>query len=599
MTTNATHINALRTELKARGLEGFIVPLTDEHMSEYVGSYAERLAWLTGFEGSAGNAAVLQEKAAIFVDGRYTLQVKDQVDETLFEQHHFQEYPLLKWVADNSAKGAKIGYDPELATVAWVQTATAALGKVGASLVAVDENPIDAVWAARPPEPLNAVSLHDDRYAGRSAAQKRADVAEQLRQEGADAAVVAMLDSVAWAFNIRSKDVKNTPVAHAFAVLRSDESATLFINPEKVSGDVRTGLGNKVAIEPRSRFYDHLASLGAEGKTVLVDRDTNNAKIFNALERAGATLIEGQDPCILPKAVKNEVEQQGARDAHLRDGAAITEFLHWLSVEAPKGTVDELSAVAKLWSFRQKRDLLRDNSFDTISAAGPNGAHCHYRVDESTNLPLEPNSLYLVDSGGQYLDGTTDITRTIAVGEPTEEMCENFTRVLKGHIALATARFPKGTPGMALDALARRPLWDAGLDYDHGTGHGVGSYMAVHEGPQRIAKGSSDVPLEPGMILSNEPGYYKAGEYGIRIENLVLVRALEGADAGEPGRDMRGFETLTFAPIDRNLVDTSLLSDAELAWLNAYHKDVWEKISPQVEGDALAWLEVATAPLNT
>ncbi len=593
MTTNPNHIKALRTELSNRGLDGFIVPLTDEHMSEYVGSYAERLPWLTGFEGSAGNAAVVGEKAAIFVDGRYTIQVKDQVDASIFEQHHFQEYPLLTWVAHNAKPGAKIGYDPELATVAWVKTAMAALQKVGADLVAVDSNPIDAVWAERPQEPMNPVHVLEDKYAGRSAAQKRADIANSLKHEGADAAIISMLDSVAWAFNIRSKDVKNTPVAHAYAVLRADESATLFINPEKVSNEVRAALGNAVTIEPRSTFYEHLERLGADGETVLVDRATNNAKIFSTLKGAGATLMEGEDPCILPKAIKNATEQHGTRNAHIRDGAAITEFLHWLSVEAPKGTVDELGAVAKLWAFRQQRDLIRDNSFDTISGAGPNGAIVHYRVDESTNRKLEMNSLFLVDSGGQYLDGTTDITRTIAIGTPTSEMRENFTRVLKGHIALATAKFPKGTPGMALDTLARRPLWDAGLDYDHGTGHGVGSYLAVHEGPQRIAKGSSDVPLEPGMILSNEPGYYKTGEYGIRIENLVLVHPAD--TDGE--RELFGFETLTHAPIDRNLVDTRLMSETELAWLNAYHADVRQKISPLVDGDALAWLAAATAPI--
>lgn len=592
MTTNPAHIAALRKELENRNLNGFIVPLTDEHMSEYVGSYAERLAWLTGFGGSAGNAVVLAEKAAIFVDGRYTLQVKDQVSEDIFEQHHFQEYPLLTWVADNVGEGAKIGYDPELATIAWVEMATAALAKVGATLIATYSNPVDTAWADRPAEPLNAVEVHADKYAGRSAEEKRTDIAATLKEQGADAAVITMLDSVAWAFNIRSTDVQNTPVAHAFAVLRADESATLFINPEKVSPDVRAGLGNKVAIEPRDRFYTYLTELGEAGKTVLVDRATNNAKIFNTLSSAGATLVEGQDPCILPKAIKNDTEQQGTRDAHIRDGAAIAEFLHWLSVEAPRGTVDELSAVAKLWAFREAQDLIRDNSFDTISGAGPNGAIVHYRVDETTNRKLEMNNLYLVDSGGQYLDGTTDITRTIAVGEPTAEMRENFTRVLRGHIALATAKFPKGTPGMALDALARRPLWDAGLDYDHGTGHGVGSYMAVHEGPQRIAKGSSDVPLEPGMILSNEPGYYKAGAYGIRIENLVLVRPSESGE-----REMFDFETLTFAPIDRNLVDTSLMSADELKWLNDYHADVRRKVSPHLSGDAQEWLVSATEPI--
>lgn len=594
MTTNPKHLAALRAELKARGLDGFIVPLTDEHMSEYVGAYAERLAWLTGFGGSAGNAAVLADTAAIFIDGRYTLQVKEQVDEALFEQHHFQEYPLLKWIADKAPKGAKIGYDPELATVEWVKLANAACTKAGLTLVATDSNPVDVVWHDRPAAPMAPVFVQEDKYAGRSAAEKRADIKEVLDHEAADAAVVSMLDSIAWAFNVRSDDVANTPVAHAFAVLRADESATLFVNGEKVGADVRTALGNQVSIEPRERFYDYLAELGAAGKSVLVDRATNNAKIFKVLEDSGATLIEGRDPCILPKARKNTVEQQGARDAHVRDGGAIADFLHWISVEAPKGTVDELKAVDKLWACRESRDLIKGASFDTISGAGPNGAVVHYRVDETTNLPLEMDSLYLVDSGGQYKDGTTDITRTVAVGTPTKEMRENFTRVLKGHIALATAKFPKGTPGMALDALARRPLWDVGLDYDHGTGHGVGSYLAVHEGPQRIAKGSSDVPLEPGMILSNEPGYYKAGEYGIRIENLVLVTELEGA--GE--REMYGFETLTFAPIDRNLVEPNLLSADELKWLNDYHAEVRANISPEVTGDTLAWLEAATAPIG-
>lgn len=593
MTTNPNNVKALRAELKTAGLDGFIVPLTDEHMSEYVGAYAERLAWLTGFGGSAGNVAVLQDSAAIFVDGRYTLQVADQVDSTLFSHRHFQEYPMLKWVADTAPKGAKIGYDPELATVQWTEDAAASLSKAGMELVAVTANPVDAVWQDRPYEPLNAVENHEDKYAGRTAAEKRADVARALAAEGADAAIVSMLDSVAWAFNIRSTDVLNTPVAHAFAILRADESATLFVNPEKISPDVRATLGNQVAIEPRTTFYEHLTKLGSEGKTVLVDRASNNAKIFDTLQSAGAKLVEGEDPCILPKAVKNNTEQQGAREAHVRDGAAIAEFLHWLSVEAPKGTVDELTAVDRLRAFRETRDLIRDNSFDTISGAGPNGAIVHYRVDETTNRKLEMNNLYLVDSGGQYLDGTTDITRTIIVGTPTEEMRENFTRVLRGHIALATAHFPKGTPGMALDALARRPLWDAGLDYDHGTGHGVGSYLAVHEGPQRIAKGSSDVPLQPGMILSNEPGYYKTGEYGIRIENLVLV-----VNAPEPGeRGMMAFETLTHAPIDRNLVDSSIMSEQELDWLNRYHAAVFEKISPLVEGEAKAWLQEATAPI--
>lgn len=594
MTTNPDHIDALRRELGKRELDGFIVPLTDEHMSEYVGGYAQRLAWLTGFGGSAGNAAVLADKAAIFVDGRYTIQVADQVDGAIFEHHHFQEYPLLTWVAANAGKNARIGYDPELTTVAWVETAERAMRKAGHILVAVDTNPIDSVWSAQPEAPLSPAFILEDKYAGQTAAEKRRVIAETLKEEGADAAVISMLDSVAWGFNIRADDVDNTPVAHAFAVMRADESATLFIDPRKVNDTVRATLGNQVSVEPRDNFYDHLADLGKSGAAVLVDRATNNAKIFGTLSENGASLIEGQDPCILPKAIKNDIEQQGSRNAHIRDGAAITEFLHWISVEAPKGNVDELTAVAKLWEFRSKRSLIKDTSFDTISGAGPNGAIVHYRVNEETNRKLEPNNLYLVDSGGQYFDGTTDITRTVAVGEPTAEMRDNFTRVLKGHIALSTTIFPKGTSGAALDAIARRPLWEAGLDYDHGTGHGVGAYLSVHEGPQRIAKGSSDVALVPGMILSNEPGYYKSGAYGIRIENLVLVTLVNS----NGDRDMFGFETLTHAPIERDLINADLLTDTELAWLNAYHADVWDKVSPRVDETTKSWLEQKVAPIT-
>jgi len=597
MVTNPQHLQDLREALSKESLDGFIVPLTDEHMSEYVGSYAQRLKWLTGFDGSAGNAAVLADKAAIFVDGRYTIQVAAEVDAEHFEHHHFQEYPLLKWIADHAVSGAKIGYDPELATVAWEESAAAILTPKGIELVAVDSNPIDSVWADQPEPSLAAVYAHPDKYAGKSPEEKRADIAASLKEQGVDAAIITMLDSVAWAFNIRSNDVLNTPVPHAFAVLEADEKATLYVDERKVDNSLRLHLGNHVRLEPRTAFYGDLEKLGQAGKTVLVDQDTNNAKVFNTLQQAGAILVEGQDPCILPKAVKNPVEQQGSRDAHVRDGAAIAEFLCWLEKTAPTGTVDELGAAAKLWEIRQKRDLLKDRSFDTISGAGPNGALCHYRVSEETNRTLDMNSIYLVDSGGQYLDGTTDITRTVIVGTPTAEMKKNFTRVLQGHIALATTRFPKGTSGMALDAIARRPLWQNGLDFDHGTGHGVGSFLAVHEGPQRIAKHGSPTPLQPGMILSNEPGYYKENEYGIRIENLVLVKAADAISGSDEGRGMMEFETLTWAPIDRNLIDASLLSDAERTWLNAYHATVYEKLAGLVDDETASWLKNAVAPL--
>ena len=594
MATNPEHLKALRNELKSQGLAGFIVPLTDEHMSEYVGDYAQRLAWVTGFTGSAGNGVVLTEKAAVFIDGRYTIQVAAEVDGAYIEHHHFETYPLLKWVRDNAVAGDSIGYDAELATVAWEETAAEALKDTGIKLIAVDNNPIDAAWENQPEPSLAEVYGHDTKYAGKTASEKRLDIAAEIDKQGADAAVITMLDSVAWAFNIRSQDVLNTPVPHAFALMGKDEQTTLFVDERKVTNELRVFLGNNVRLEPRTAFYDELSKLGAEGKKILVDRASNNARVFKTLNDAGATLVEGQDPCILPKAKKNPTEVQGARDAHIRDGAAICEFLHWIEIEAPKGSVDEIIAADKLWEIRQRRDILKDRSFDTISAAGANGALCHYRVSEETNLPLAMNSIYLVDSGGQYLDGTTDITRTVVIGTPTAEMRDRFTRVLRGHIALSQTRFAKGTPGMALDAVARRPLWEIGLDYDHGTGHGVGSFLAVHEGPQRIAKFGTMVPLEEGMIISNEPGYYKEGEYGIRIENLITVRPAESVE----GREMFEFENLTWAPIDHNLIDISALNDSELDWLNTYHGEVYEKLASLVDSNTHNWLKSATAPLT-
>ena len=594
MTTTAANLKALRSELKDRDLTGFIIPLTDEHMSEYVGDYAQRLRWATGFLGSAGNAVVLADKAAIFIDGRYVIQVMDQVDGDHIERLHFEEYPLKKWLTDNMGTGANIGYDAELATVDWVKDMKVALEKKGGKLKAVDNNPIDAAWDDQPTAPMSKLRAQDVAWAGKASAEKRQDIAEILKQKDVDAVVVTMLDCVAWAFNIRADDVDNTPVPHAFAIFRADESGKLFVAPEKLTDEVRQHLGNSVEIKERSAFYGELAKMGAAGERVLVDPVSNNAKIFETLNASGATLVEGADPCILMKATKNEVEQQGTRDAHVRDGAAIAEFLAWFAVEAPKGELDEIKVVDKLWSFRAGRDIVQGISFDTISAAGSNAALCHYKVSEETNLPIKNGELFLLDSGGQYSDGTTDITRTMIVGAPSAEHKDRFTRVLKGHIALSSTHFPKGTSGQALDSIARKPLWDVGLDYDHGTGHGVGSYLAVHEGPQRIAKFGSSVPLLDGMILSNEPGYYKAGEYGIRIENLVLVKS----DQDDPeGRGMMHFENLTWAPIDRNLIEVALLNDVELAWLNEYHTSVREKLVDLVNVGARDWLIEATEPL--
>jgi len=597
MSSYADRLAALRAQLAADRLNGFVVPLTDEHMSEYVGSYAQRLQWLTGFEGSAGSAVVLPEEAAIFVDGRYTLQVRSQVSADQWSYQSVPETSIADWLKEHAVKGARIGYDAWLHSRDWVKRATEALAAKGAELVAVGKNPIDAVWGDRPAASDARLTVHPEKYAGQSGADKRQQIAEWLGKQGADAAVLAALDSIAWTFNVRGADVSHTPVALAYALVHADGTADLFVAGDKVDADVRQHLGNGVRLHERAEFENALADL--KDKKVAVDPERSVAAIFDALDKAGATIVQLRDPTVLPRAIKNEVEIAGQRSAQARDGVAIARFLKWVGEEAPKGGLDELTASDRLEALRRESDELRDLSFDTISGAGPNGAIVHYRSSEKTNRPLEDGSLYLVDSGGQYVGGTTDITRTVAIGAPTDEMRDRFTRVLKGHIAIATSRFPKGTRGSQLDSFARRALWDAGLDYAHGTGHGVGSFLSVHEGPQRISPvGSSqaggDEPLAAGMILSNEPGYYKAGEYGIRIENLVLVveREIKGAE-----KKMLGFDTLTFAPIDRRLIDRDLLSDAEIAWLDAYHADVVEKISPGLEAADRAWLEAACAPL--
>jgi len=597
MSSYADRLAALREQLKADQLDGFVVPLTDEHMSEYVGSYAQRLAWLTGFEGSAGSAVVLPEEAAIFVDGRYTLQVRSQVDADHWSYQSVPETSIADWLKDHAPDGARIGYDPWLHSRDWVRRATEALKAKGATLVPVKRNPIDAVWADRPEASSERLIVHPDRLAGKSSAEKRHAIADWLVKQNADAAVLAALDSIAWTFNVRGKDVSRTPVALAYALVHADGTADLYVAGEKIDGEVRQHLGNGVRVHERADF--EAALRGLKDQRVVVDPERSVAAIFDALDLAGATIVPARDPTVLPRAIKNPVEIAGQQAAQARDGAAIARFLHWVEEEAPKGELDELKASDRLEALRRDAAELRDLSFDTISGSGPNGAIVHYRASEATNRPLEMNSIYLVDSGGQYEDGTTDITRTVVIGAPSAEMRDRFTRVLKGHIALATAVFPKGTRGSQLDSFARRPLWDAGLDYAHGTGHGVGSFLSVHEGPQRISPvGSSqaggDEPLQAGMILSNEPGYYKTGEYGIRIENLVLVvdKPIAGAE-----KEMLGFETLTFAPIDRRLIARDMLSPAELDWLNFYHAEVLAKIGPQLSGEDRAWLEAACAPI--
>jgi Xaa-Pro aminopeptidase len=597
MSSHADRLAALREQLKSEKLDGFVVPLTDEHMSEYVGSYAQRLQWLTGFKGSAGSAVVLPEEAAIFVDGRYTLQVRSQVSADDWSYQSVPETSVTDWLKDHAAKGARIGYDPWLHTRDWVKKARQALASRGAELVPVGENPIDKVWIDRPEASKAKLVVQPDEFAGKSAAEKRTDIAEWLEKHDADAAVLSALDSIAWAFNVRGQDVTHTPVALAYAIVNRDGTADLFVAEEKVGPDVRKHLGNGVRLHDRYAFEGALSQF--KDKAVAVDPERAVSAIFDALDKAGAKILALRDPAVLPKALKNPVEIAGQKAAQARDGAAIARFLRWIDEEAPKGEVDELTASDRLEELRRESPELRDLSFDSISGAGPNGAIVHYKSSEKTNRKLETGTLYLIDSGGQYVDGTTDITRTVPIGEPTDEMRDRFTRVLKGHIAVATAVFPKGTRGTQLDSFARRPLWEAGLDYAHGTGHGVGSFLAVHEGPQRIAPVTSsqsggDEPLQAGMIISNEPGYYKTGAYGIRIENLVLVvdKQIEGAE-----KEMLGFETLTFAPIDRRLIAKDMLSPQELAWLNTYHRQVVEKIGPNLSGSDRDWLEQACAPI--
>jgi Xaa-Pro aminopeptidase len=597
MSTIKDRLDALHAQLAADRLTGFVVPLTDEHMSEYVGEYAQRLAWLTGFGGSAGSAAVIGNKAAIFTDGRYTLQVREQVPGEYFEYQDVPKTSAAQWLGDHAQKGDRIGYDPWLHTGAWVKSTTRLLEAKDAELVAVTANPIDRIWHDRPQPSAARLEVHADATAGQTSADKRAQIAKWLGTRNCSAVVIAALDSIAWLLNIRGRDVSRTPVALAFAILHDDASVDLFTAPEKITPDVRAHLGAQVRCHPRSGFEAALKALGK--RNVSVDPMSSVAAISAALLAGGAVISEDRDPCVLPKAIKNSTEIEGTIAAHKRDGAALTRFLQWFDGEAPKGGLTEMSAAAKLRQFRDQTNVLEDLSFDTISGAGPNAAIPHYRVSDESSLPIVMNSIYLVDSGGQYLDGTTDVTRTMVVGTPTAEMKDRFTRVLKGHIALARAVFPAGTRGVQLDVLARQFLWEAGLDYNHGTGHGVGSYLSVHEGPQRIAAAWSsqpgnDEPLAAGMILSNEPGYYKGGEYGIRVENLVLVepRSVPGAE-----KELLGFRELTLAPIDRNLVDTALLTPAEKDWLDSYHARVMAEVGPQLDDEGRAWLAKATAPI--
>jgi Xaa-Pro aminopeptidase len=582
----------LRAELARRGVDGFLVPRTDEYQGEYVPASAQRLAWLTGFTGSAGLAVVLKEKAAIFVDGRYTLQAATEVDGRLFEHRHISDQPAAAWIESILKPGESLAYDPRLHTLGEVARYRTAAEKAGGRLVALDVNAVDAVWTERPAPPRAPVVPHGIRFAGEGAAAKRARIASGLAEQGADAAVLTAPDSIAWLLNIRGGDVPHTPLPLSFAVLHRDESVDLFIDPRKLTPELPAHLGNAVRIADPGGFGAFLEHLAAEKKRVLADPALSAAWVFDQL---GEVAIKAPDPCQLPKACKNPIELEGTREAHRRDGAALTSFLAWLAREAGSGKLREIDVSDRLEAFRRPGANFRDLSFPTISGAGPNGAIVHYHASKASERRLEPGTFYLVDSGAQYLDGTTDVTRTVAIGQASAEMKDRFTRVLKGHIALATCVFPKGTSGSQLDVLARAALWQAGLDYDHGTGHGVGSYLGVHEGPQRISKLPNSQALLPGMIVSNEPGYYKTGAYGIRIENLVVVEKRDGL--GEAGREIYGFETITLAPIDREAIEPSLLEPEEIAWLDQYHARVRETLRPLVDATTAAWLAQVTRPL--
>ena len=582
----------LRAELKRRKLTAFFVPRADEFQGEYVAPYAERLRWLTNFRGSAGVAIVTLKTASIFVDGRYVIQVRQQVDEKIFAPFHLIEEPPAAWIGKHLKKGDRLGFDPWLVTADQAKRFRQACEGVGASFVPVETNPIDAVWEDQPGRPAEPLAVHPLSFAGRSAADKIADLRAALGNN--DAVVLTQPDSVAWLFNLRGFDVPHTPVVAAYAIVPRRGKPELFVAPEKITREVKAHLAKIATTRAPDEIEKAMKALGKARARVLIDPAWTPERIREVLAKAKAEIATGTDPVSLPKARKNKVEQEGARNAQARDGVAMCRFLCWLESAAPKGGLTELDVAAKLLSFREATGQLRDLSFETIPASGPHAAIPHYHATPESNRKLGRNEIFLVDSGAQYVDGTTDITRTVIVGEPTLEMKDRFTRVLKGMIGLSMIRFPKGTTGSQLDVLARQHLWTAGLDFDHGTGHGVGSYLSVHEGPARINK-ADRTPLEPGMIVSNEPGYYKQGAYGIRIENLVMVHEAATISGGD--RPMLGFETLTLCPIDRRLIHVPLLSAAERDWLNAYHARVLAELGKELEGAERAWLKKACAAL--
>jgi Xaa-Pro aminopeptidase len=589
---SAARVAALRAELARRGLDGFVVPRADRQQNEYLPASEERLAWLTGFTGSAGVAVVLKQDAALFVDGRYTAQADTQIDGSVFSIEHLVEHPPQQWLEQNLKGGAKLGYDPWLHTMDQAEKLKKACVAAGAELVAVDNNPIDALWIDRPAQPVGPVSLREAKLAGESAPEKLKRVRAELAKQRADALLVSDPQNVAWAFNIRGADVAHTPLALAFALVPRDGRPSLYVEGTKLNNNVRHALEEFTDVRAPDDLVGDLGKL--KDKAVRVDQSTAADAFTRLLAEQGSKPQRGADPIALMKSTKNHAEIVGSRAAHKRDGAAVARFLAWFDKEAPAGKLTEIDTVAALESFRRDTGALKDISFSTIAGAGPNGAIVHYRVTRSSNRRIGKNELFLIDSGAQYEDGTTDITRTVVVGQPSEEMRDRFTRVLKGHIAIATAVFPENTTGAQLDPLARTALWQAGLDFDHGTGHGVGSYLSVHEEPVRISK-LGTVALRRGMILSNEPGYYKIAAYGIRIENLVLVIAAPEPIGAE--KPLNAFETLTLAPIDRRLIDARMLTVKERSWLDSYHERVHEVLGPLVDPPTRSWLTAATKPL--
>lgn len=591
MITSKEKLTFLRQELKKNNLDAFFVPRGDEHMGEYVGFHSERLAYLTGFKGSAGFAIVTNAKAAMFVDGRYTLQVQHEVSKDLYEYEDLGIESASLWIQKNIKPKSRIGFDPWLHTSQEIKNYEEKLSDLQITFVPVGQNLVDLIWSDKPKSSLAAIKAHNIIHAGIKSSDKRAQIAQDLIKQRADYAFLSLPDSIAWLLNIRGNDVELAPLPLSFALIDTKAHVTLFIESPKLSAEIKAHLGNEVHFAEKHELEKHFLTLNQ--KKILVDRQTVPFWVDAQLCQSGATPVYGQDPCLLLKAQKNEIELKGIRSAHIRDGAAITKFLAWISKAALTEKVTEISAQEKLLQYRQEDPMFQGISFYTISGAGPNGAIVHYKASAETNRSITPNMLYLIDSGGQYLDGTTDITRTIAIGTPTDIQKKHFTLVLKGHIALGKARFPEGTTGHQLDAIARYPLWQEGLDYDHGTGHGVGCYLNVHEGPQRISKAPNNIALRKGMILSNEPGFYVAGEYGIRIENLVAVQKSDNAD----NRPMLSFETLTYAPLDRQLIDKNLLTQDEIDWVNYYHTQVREKLSDLLDAETKAWMMQVTIAL--